>query len=93
MSACYKARGYKLVCALQEVNEMPKSMGPDALLKQKIKQKRHREGYEEGLSTMHKPLAAAAFVVADNPVELLASTACKQPQLCCIVGDVFLLSC
>jgi AdoMet-dependent rRNA methyltransferase SPB1 len=29
-------------------------MGPEALLKQKIKQKRHREGYEEGLSSSHK---------------------------------------
>jgi hypothetical protein len=29
-------------------------MGPEALLKQKIKQKRHREGYEDGLSSSHK---------------------------------------
>jgi AdoMet-dependent rRNA methyltransferase SPB1 len=29
-------------------------MGPEALLKQKIKQKRHREGYEEGLSSSHR---------------------------------------
>jgi hypothetical protein len=29
-------------------------MGPEALLKQKIKQKRHREGYDDGLSSSHK---------------------------------------
>ena len=46
-------------------------MGPDALLKQKIKQKRFREGYEEGLSTMHKPSSAAAFILSDAPVEML----------------------
>ena len=46
-------------------------MGPDALLKQKIKQKRFREGYEEGLSTTHKELSAAAFIASDKPVELL----------------------
>jgi hypothetical protein len=29
-------------------------MGPEALMKAKIKQKRHREGYEDGLSSSHK---------------------------------------
>lgn len=29
-------------------------MGPEALLRDKIKQTRHREGYEEGLSSSHK---------------------------------------
>lgn len=46
-------------------------MGPDALIKQKIKQKRFREGYEEGLSTMHKPTSAAAFILSTTPVEML----------------------
>lgn len=46
-------------------------MGPDALLKQKIKQKRFREGYEEGLSSMHKEIPAAAFITTDSPVEML----------------------
>jgi AdoMet-dependent rRNA methyltransferase SPB1 len=55
----------------QEVAEAPKIMGPEALLKLKIKQKRHREGYEEGLSTSHKPLAAVEFLLSDAPVELL----------------------
>lgn len=55
----------------QEVAEAPKVMGPDALLKQKIKQKRHREGYEDGVSLMSKTVSAAAFVGADNPVEML----------------------
>lgn len=33
---------------------MKKVMGPEALMRQKIKQRRHREGYEEGLSVVHK---------------------------------------
>lgn len=56
---------------VQDVTEAPKNMGPDALIKQKIKQKRFREGYEEGLSTMHKPTAAAAFILSATPVEML----------------------
>ena len=56
---------------MQDVTEAPKNMGPDALIKQKIKQKRFREGYEEGLSTMHKPTSAAAFILSDTPVEML----------------------
>lgn len=30
-----------------------------------------REGYEEGLSTTHKVLPAAAFIAGDNPIEML----------------------
>lgn len=56
---------------MQEVTEEPKSMGPDALLKQKIKQKRFREGYQEGLSSMHKEISVAAFITTDSPVEML----------------------
>ncbi|PSC71474.1 rRNA methyltransferase [Micractinium conductrix] len=55
----------------QEVQEAPKIMGPDALIKQKIKQTRFREGYAEGLSTTHKVLSAAAFIAGDAPVEML----------------------
>ncbi|GAB4820618.1 hypothetical protein N2152v2_007664 [Parachlorella kessleri] len=55
----------------QEVAEAPKLMGPDALLKQKVAQKRFREGYDEGASSTHRALAAAAFVAGDAPVELL----------------------
>lgn len=55
----------------QEVADAPRVMGPDALIKMKIKQKRHREGYEEGLSTSHKVLPLVKFVMASNPVELL----------------------
>ena len=57
----------------QDVSEPAKSLGPDALLKSKVKQLRHREGYEDGLSTTHKGLAALAFVRADNPIEVLGS--------------------
>ena len=56
---------------VQDVTEAPKNMGPDALIKQKIKQKRFREGYEEGLSTMHQPTSAAAFILSATPVEML----------------------
>ena len=46
-------------------------MGPDALLKQKLKQKRFRDGYEEGLSSMHKQTSALSFIKSDSPVEML----------------------
>lgn len=59
------------VVLLQEVTEEAKSMGPDALLKQKIKQKRFREGYAEGLSSMHKEASAITFLISDSPVEML----------------------
>lgn len=63
-------------------------MGPEALLKQKIKQKRHREGYDDGLSSSHKAAAAAAFIMSDTPVEMLgqatqlvlAGKAAEQPE-------------
>eukprot|EP00878_Enallax_costatus_P015432 GHUV01016165.1.p1 GENE.GHUV01016165.1~~GHUV01016165.1.p1 ORF type:complete len:408 (+),score=85.30 GHUV01016165.1:277-1500(+) len=71
----------------QEVAEAPKVMGPEALLKQKIKQKRHREGYDDRLSSSHKAMPAAAFVLSDTPVEMLghatqlilAGKAAEQP--------------
>ena len=56
---------------MQEVEEEAKSMGPDALLKQKVKQKRFRDGYGEGLSSLHKQTAAAAFIASEQPVEML----------------------
>lgn len=46
-------------------------MGPEALLRQKVKQKRHREGYEDGLAVVHKACGAAYFILSDRPVELL----------------------
>ncbi len=51
--------------------ETPKVMGPDALLRQKVKQKRWREGYEEGVATTHRAAPAAAFVASATPVEML----------------------
>jgi len=53
------------------VAETPKVMGPDALLRQKVKQKRWREGYEEGVATTHRAAPAAAFVASATPVEML----------------------
>ena len=71
-SACTVVQSVSHPCGcLQDVTEAPKNMGPDALIKQKVKQKRFREGYEEGLSTMHKPTSAAAFVLSTTPVEML----------------------
>ncbi|KAL4457861.1 hypothetical protein ABPG75_012726 [Micractinium tetrahymenae] len=55
----------------QEVQDAPRVMGPDALIKQKIKQTRFREGYEDGISTTHKVLPAAAFIAGDSPIEML----------------------
>ncbi|KAK9814670.1 hypothetical protein WJX72_009544 [[Myrmecia] bisecta] len=55
----------------QDVKEVPRNMGPDALIKMKMKQKKFREGYEEGLSTTHKQTSAVAFITASNPVEML----------------------
>ena len=46
-------------------------MGPDSLLRQKVKQKRFREGYEAGLSTTHRAASALAFIMSDTPVEML----------------------
>lgn len=57
---------------MQEVTEAaPVSQGPDALIRSKIMKKRHREGYEEGVSVMHKPTSVAAFLAAKDPVSML----------------------
>ena len=56
---------------MQEVAEEPKAAGPDALMKQKLKQKRFREGYAEGLSSLHKEVPVAAFITSTTPVEML----------------------
>lgn len=62
-------------------------MGPDALMRQKIKQKRHREGYEEGASCLHRPLPAAEFIASDAPVELLGQySRCGSVRVCVGVG-------
>ncbi|GIM12377.1 hypothetical protein Vretimale_15764 [Volvox reticuliferus] len=57
----------------QEVVEPKKAMGPEALLRQKIKQRRFREGYEDGMSTSHRATSALAFLVSDAPVEMLGN--------------------
>ena len=61
---------HRVLCSQEEI-EAPVPMGPDALMRQKNAQRRHREGYDEGLTTLHKPLPALSFIVADNPVQLL----------------------
>ncbi len=53
------------------MNDAPKVMGPEALLREKVKQRRHREGYEDGISTTFKALSALGFLTSDTPVELL----------------------
>lgn len=55
-------------------------MGPDSLLRQKVKQKRFREGYEAGLSTTHRAASALAFVMSDAPVEMLGQYSRRAPQ-------------
>ena len=73
----------KICCLLQEVAEEPKKMGPDSLLRQKVKQKRFREGYEEGLSSTHKATSALAFVMSDTPVEMLGQYSRYAASLPC----------
>ncbi|KFM27898.1 AdoMet-dependent rRNA methyltransferase spb1 [Auxenochlorella protothecoides] len=55
----------------KDVAEAPRNAGPDALVKQKVTQRRFREGYEDGLSSLHRTLPAADFVLLDAPIELL----------------------
>ena len=71
----------------QETAAPAPSAGPDALLKEKTKQKRMREGYEEGISLAHRPASAASFIAAEKPVEVLGRfTRCaclrSQPRAC-----------
>lgn len=54
-----------------DFQEQPKIEGPDALLRAKEKQRRFREGYEDGISTTHKEISALQFVEEDSPVEKL----------------------
>lgn len=54
-----------------DFSEAPRIEGPDALLRAKDKQRRFREGYEEGISTTHKEIAAHDFIREDGPVEML----------------------
>lgn len=56
---------------LQEVVEAPKKMGPDALLKDKFKANRQRQGYEDGISLTSRTAPATAFVLSEAPVEML----------------------
>ena len=44
---------------------------PRAFTHTNTRQVRHREGYEEGLSTSHKTNSALAFIASDAPVEML----------------------
>lgn len=55
----------------RDFDDAPKIEGPDALLRSKDKQRRFREGYEEGISTTHKELSAVDFVQSESPVEML----------------------
>ena len=67
----------------QEVTEIAPNAGPDALIKHKIKKQRHREGYADGISTTHRAISAAAFVMSDHPVEVLGNnTRCGADATC-----------
>ena len=48
-------------------------MGPAALLKKLGKKERHRTGYDEDTSLMHRATAAAQFVFTADPMPLLAT--------------------
>jgi hypothetical protein len=58
---------------VQDVEDTPKPMGPDALLKSIGKKQRHRTGYDAGISLMHRASPAADFVLCDDPMPTLAS--------------------
>jgi len=75
----------RLAANPQETAEPAPIAGPDALLKDKIKQKRHREGYEEGVSVIHRPTSAASFISAERPVEALGRFTTCGPVV--VVGD------
>ena len=40
-------------------------------MRQKLTQKRHREGYEEGVTILYRPVSALHFIASDSPVEIL----------------------
>jgi len=75
----YKAPGKidpKLLDArhvLQEFSSGSKARMPDAMLKKQGKKlhRRHREGYEEGISTTFKSTSIMTFVKAEDPVQAL----------------------
>lgn len=53
------------------------SGGPDALQKQTgRKPKRHRDGYADGASTTYTKQSAVAFLLAEEPIEMLGQ--CTQ---------------
>ena len=54
-------------------------MGPDALMRQKLTQKRHREGYEEGVTILYRPVSALHFIASDSPVEVLGKYSRCRP--------------
>mmetsp|Transcript_24312 Transcript_24312/g.67595 ORF Transcript_24312/g.67595 Transcript_24312/m.67595 type:complete len:859 (-) Transcript_24312:91-2667(-) len=54
-----------------EVEDATTPAGPDALIKEKHKQRRHRDGYEEGVSNLRKETSAVDFLMSDKPVEML----------------------
>lgn len=70
---------FVLILHPQETAEPVVSAGPDALLKEKTKQKRHRDGYEEGISTTARLASAASFLASEKPVEALGRfTRCRH---------------
>ncbi len=76
LTACNSVHKARLLTCIgfwmQEVTEAaPVSQGPDALIRTKMQKKRHREGYEEGVTVMHRPAPVAAFLAAKDPVSML----------------------
>jgi Domain of unknown function (DUF3381) len=59
---------------LQDLEDAPKVMGPDALLKTIGKKHRHRTGYDAGTSLVHKTVTAVEFVRCNDPMPTLGTT-------------------
>lgn len=57
----------------QEVEEAAKPMGPAALLRTLGKKTRHRSGYDDGATLLGKAVPALEFVMAKDPMPLLAA--------------------
>ena len=65
-------------------------MGPDALMRQKMSKKRHREGYEEGVTILFRPISALHFIASDTPVQVLGQySKCAPPS----VSEISLWDC
>lgn len=59
---------------VQDLEGPAQAMGPDALLKKIGKKHRHRTGYEEGTSLLHRTVSVVSFIRCKDPMPVLANT-------------------